>query len=114
MSKPENSFVPGMAYRTFGASFDEKRIIIAIGFDGNDIQIIAGYFPFFPEAIFCPAPKYNLMVVHCMLKRIFIHETEHEYGVIIFMLDNNGNQPVHFFKINRVYHNRIGIPSACK
>jgi len=81
-----------------GIYTDEQRIGVAIEEDLPYAQEVAAGFAFLPKALAGAAEKVDLAGALGALERFGIQESKHEHFLRGVVLNDGGNQPVHFRK----------------
>ena len=88
-----------VADRSAGRYLNQQGIIVAVGLDGFDVQEISAFFSLGPQALLGTAVKSHLSAFYRFLIGFFVHESQHEYFLGMYVLDDGGNQSSHFVEI---------------
>ena len=95
-----------MADHTFSLDLDpqQQRVAVTVGRGRNQLQPVAGCFPFRPELAAGAAEKRHVTGQERALARLAIHEAQHQHFPIGGILHDGRRQALHLVKIDLHLH----------
>jgi hypothetical protein len=84
----------------FDNYLEDQRVIVAIGYGGDDAEAVAAGFAFHPELLAGAAPEGDEAGGQGFGVAGFVEKSEHEDFSGSGILDDAGDEAVHFFKVD--------------